>query len=61
MKAIINAIKALVALVLIGIGWYSSGYGYTAVGISSMFFFIGLLLVAGGIFLLVYVIKNAED
>ena len=62
MVGLINAMKALVALILIGLGWYSSGYGFTSTNGDANFFFIGgLLLVGARIAILIYLAKNAKE
>lgn len=62
MKGIINAFKVLLALCLMGGGWYSLGYGFTSANGDGNFFFIGGFLLGGaGIALLIYVIRNAQD
>ncbi|MBB6500686.1 putative membrane protein [Pedobacter cryoconitis] len=62
MKGLINALKALLGLVLIPIGIYSVAYGFSTPSVYNTFFFIGGLLLAGvGVTLLLHVIIYAKD
>lgn len=60
--AIFNAVKVLIGLALIGLGWYGIGYGFAeSTGNSNLYFFGGFLIfvIGGGIIL--HVILTAKD
>lgn len=61
MKGIIDILKILLALFLMGAGWYSLGYGFTSTKGDGNFFFIGGFLLGGaGIALLISVIRKIK-
>ena len=61
MEGLINALKAIFAIFLIGIGWYSLGYGFTTSGYHNFFFIAGFLLCGAGVTLFIHVIVTAKD
>lgn len=59
---ILNAIKALIGLVLIDLGWYSIGYGYAEPeDNSTLYFFGGFLIFGAGGGIIIHVILTAKD
>ncbi|ATP57616.1 hypothetical protein CPT03_14600 [Pedobacter ginsengisoli] len=61
MNGLINALKAIVALILIGTGWYSLGYGFTSTNGDGNFFFIGGFILGGlGVTILIHLIAYAK-
>ncbi|MDQ8003849.1 MAG: hypothetical protein REI64_03550 [Pedobacter sp.] len=57
---ILNAIKVIIGLVLIGLGWYGLGYGFATENASHYFFGGFLLLMLGGGIVL-HVAVTAKD
>lgn len=62
MRGLINALKAIVGLVLITIGIYCAAYGFSTRSEYKNIFFIGGILLAGaGAILSLHVIIRAKD
>lgn len=60
--AIFNAIMALIGLILIGLGWYSIGYGFGEnTGNPNLYFFGGFLMFGTGIGIIIYIAVNAKN